>query len=206
MVYSRTSEAANILSMRCPRCQSERIQRDYDDAIILLRMVGMHNLLCNNCGLVFKGFDPLGTHNRGASEDARPDSNRRRGPRFYAHLPTAISLIEGNAQGGKVSYSQPSRGHCEAISSFGMRLSLVGARLGEAELSQPGRLLFVRIDLPEGTVEAVAAIVTSDRAGDERKGKWMLGVKIHQMSDADRERLDHYLAKRATGEPLILPD
>src|SRR5204863_2720547 len=134
--------------MRCPRCQSERIQRDYDDAIILLRMVGMHKLLCNNCGLVFKGFDPLGAHSRGSSEDAKPDSNRRRSPRFYAHLPTAISLIEGNAKGGKVSYSQPSRGHCEAISSFGMRLSLVGARLAEAELSQPGRLLFIRIDLP----------------------------------------------------------
>src|SRR3982750_4627549 len=189
MLYSRISEAANILSMRCPRCQSERIQRDDDDAIILLRMVGMHKLLCNSCGLVFRSFDPLGARQRASSEEDKPDHNRRRGPRFYVHLPTAISLIDGNVQGGKASYSQPSRGHCEAISSFGMRLSLVGARFSETELSQIGRLLFIRIDLLEGLAEAVVAIVTSDRAGDEGKKKWILGVKIHQISDADRERL-----------------
>jgi PilZ domain len=169
-------------------------------------MVGMHKLLCNNCGLVFKGFDPLGAHQRAPSKQDQPDQNRRRGPRFYAHLPTAISLIDGEARDGKVSYSQPSRGHCDAISSFGMRLSLVGTRFAETELSRIGRLLFIRLDLPEGPTEAVAAIVTSDRTGDEGKKKWVLGVKIHQISDADRKRLDRYLEKRAKGEPLILPD
>ena len=169
-------------------------------------MVGMHNLLCNNCGLVFKGFDPLGAHQCAPLDDAKPDSNKRRGPRFYAHLPTAISLIDGDARGGKVSYSQPSRGHCEAIGTFGMRLSLVGTRFPEAELSRIGRLLFIRIDLPQGPTEAVVAIVTSDRAGEEGKKKWILGVKIHQISDADRERLTTYLEKRAKGETLILPD
>jgi hypothetical protein len=168
-------------------------------------MVGMHKLLCNNCGLVFKGFDPL-AHQRASLDDAKPDSNKRRGPRFYAHLPTGVSLIEGDTRGGKVTYSQPSRGHCEAISNFGMRLSLVGARFPEAELSRIGRLLFIRIDLQEGGVEAVVAIVTSDRAGEGAKKKWVLGVKIQQISDADRERLTNYLDKRAKGEPLILPD
>ena len=42
--------------------------------------------------------------------------------------------------------------------------------------------------------------------GDEGKKKWVLGVKIHQISDADRQRLTNYLDKRAKGEPLILPD
>ena len=170
-------------------------------------MVGMHKLLCNNCGLVFKGFDPLGARQRAPSEDYKPDANRRRAPRFYVHLPTAVSLIEGDTRSGKVTYSQPSRGHCEAISKFGMRLSLVGTRFPEAELSRQGRLLFIRIDLPEGPVESVVAIVTSDRGGgEEGKKKWVLGVKIHQISDADGERLTNYLDKRAKGEPLILPD
>src|SRR5438045_1688579 len=192
--------------MRCPRCQSERIQRDIDDAVFFIRIFGLHKLLCNNCGLVFKGFDPLGTHQREPSEQATPAHNRRRGPRFYAHLPTAISLIDATAQAGKVSYSQPSRGHCETISQFGMRLSLMGTRFAEAELSRIGRLLFVRVDLPGGSVEAVVSIVTSERAGEEGKKKWALGVKIQQMADADRERLAGYLAKRAQGEPLILSD
>lgn len=191
--------------MQCPRCQSERIQRDYDDAVFFIRMFGLHKLLCNNCGLVFKGFDPLGTHDREPSEKPKTVRNRRRGPRFYAHLPTAISLIEGAAQAGKVSYSQPSRGHCETISKFGMRLSLVGTRFSDSDLSC-GRLLFVRVDLPEGPVEAVVTIVTSERAGEEGKKKWLLGVKIHQISDENGERLAAYLAKRAQGEPVIITD
>ena len=195
--------------MQCPRCKSERIQRDYDDAVFFLRMVGMQKLLCNNCGLVFKAFDPMGTQKRAPSDKEKQKRvrNRRRAPRFNAHLPTAISLIDEKAKdGGKASYSQPSRGHCETISKFGMKLSLVGTRFTEAELSKLGRLLFLRIDLPEGAIEAVVAIVNSERGGEANKKRWTLGVKIQQMSDADGERLTSYLEKRAKDEPLIISD
>ena len=192
--------------MQCPRCHSERIQRDYDDAVFFLRAFGLHKLLCNNCGLVFKGFDPLGTQKRTPSERPKQVRNRRRGPRYYSHLPTAISLIDGNVQAGKVSYSQPSRGHCETIGKFGMRLSLVGTRFSETELSRLGGLLVVRVDLPEGAVEAVVKIVNSERSGEEGKKRWLLGVNIQQMSDEDRERLTAYLEKRRLDEPLVLSD
>ena len=194
--------------MRCPRCQSERIQRDYDDAVFFIRMFGLHKLLCNNCGLVFKGFDPLRTHQRELPDKEKQvaNPNRRRGPRFYAHLPTGISVIDGNAQGGKASYSQPSRGHCETISKFGMRLSLLGTRFSESDLSRTGQLLFVRVDFPEGPVEAVVSIVSSERTGEEGKKRWILGANIQQMSDADRERLSEYLQKRAKDEPVIISE
>ena len=126
--------------------------------------------------------------------------NRRRVPRYNVHLPAAISLIDDRVQAGKVTYSEPSRGHCDSISKFGMCLSLVGTRFTEGELSRIGRLLFV-IDLPEGHVEAVVTLITHDRVGDERKKKWLLGVKIHQMSDEYTERLDEYL-KTAPSAPL----
>lgn len=192
--------------MRCPRCKSERIQRDYDDAVFFIRMFGLRKLLCNNCGLVFKGFDPLAKHQREPSEKRKQVRNRRRGPRFYAHLPSAISLIEEQSQGGKTTYSQPSRGHCETISKFGMGLSLVGTRFSEADLSRPGTLLFVRVDLPEGSIEAVVKIANSARVGEKDKKRWLLGANIHQMSDEDRERLNAYLEKRRRGEPLIVSD
>ena len=192
--------------MECPRCKSERIQRDYDDAVFFIRMFGLHKLLCNNCGLVFKGFDPLRTHQREPSEKKKQARNRRRAPRYYAHLPSAISLIDGNVQTGKASYSQPSRGHCETISKFGMRLSLVGSRFSETDLSRIGQLLFVRVDLPDGSIEAVVAIVSCARAGEDAKKKWVLGANIHQMSDADRERLALYLDKRAVEQPVIISE
>jgi hypothetical protein len=192
--------------MPCPRCKSPRIQRDYDDAIIVLRVVGFHKLLCNNCGLVFKSFDPLGKKRRAPSRQGRHVRNRRRVARYYAHLPAAISLIDGNAKAGKVSYSQPSRGHCDAISKFGMGLSFVGTRFPESELSKIGRLLFVTVDLPEGPVEAVVSIVTHDRVGEEGKRKWALGVAIHQIGEQDHERLTAYLEKRATERPVVVTE
>jgi predicted Zn-ribbon and HTH transcriptional regulator len=192
--------------MQCPRCKSERIQRDYDDAVFFLRMFGLQKLLCNNCGLVFKGFDPLAKKQREPSEKAKQVRNRRRGPRYYAHLPTAISLIDGQPQAGKVSYSQPSRGHCETISKFGFGLSLVGTRFSETDLSRKGGMLFVRVDLPAGPIEAVIKIVTAERAGEEGKKRWLIGANIHQMSDEDRERLTVYLEKRRQGESLIISE
>ena len=186
--------------MECPRCQSERIQRDIDDSSLFLRAVGRHKLLCNNCGLVFKGFDLQGKFQRappsaeGPKEEIR-GSNRRRGPRVHAHLPAAISLIEGDVQVGKASYSQPSRGHCESISDFGMLLSLVGTRFSEIDLSQTGRMLFVGVDLPNGQIEAVVRIVNHERHTEGQK-RWLLGVQTHQMSDADKELLSAYLERR----------
>jgi hypothetical protein len=84
-----------------------------------------------------------------------------------------------------------------------MALSLVGTRFPEEELSRVGRLLWVRLELPEAAIEAVVTIVTSNRVG-ERKGKWSLGVKLLQMSEADTALLTAYLEKRAKAEPLVI--
>jgi hypothetical protein len=87
-----------------------------------------------------------------------------------------------------------------------MRLSLVGTRFSEEELSRAGGLLFVRVDLPDGAVEGVVKIVTSERGGEEGKKKWLLGVNIQQMSDDDRERLSEYLEKRRQDAPVVLTE
>ena len=87
-----------------------------------------------------------------------------------------------------------------------MRLSLVGTRFSEAELSRTGQLLFVRVDLPEGPIEAVVTIVTSERSGEAAKKKWVLGVKIHQIADTDGQRLTTYLEKRGNEAPVIVSE
>ena len=183
--------------MQCPRCESVRIQRDYDDALIVLRMVGLQKLLCNNCGLVFKGFDPLGKQRRAPSKKEVQIRNKRRAPRYYVHLPAAISLIEDNVKFGKASYSQASRGHCDTISKYGMAISLVGTRFSERDLSKIGRLMFVAVALPGGPIEAVVSIANHSRTGEETKRKWVLGVKIVQIADEDSNRLNAFLEERA---------
>lgn len=190
--------------MRCPQCDSKQIQRDYDDAPTLVSLVGMRRLLCNKCGHVFQGFDPLGKLGRSPAKRPADSSNRRLTPRYPAHLPTAISLIQETHKQGTVTYSEASKGHCEEISKLGMGLSLVGSRIPDEELSRIGRLLFIRIDLPAATIELVVSIVCHRRIGENIKRKWFLGVKIHQIAEADNEKLLAYIEQRTQEQPLIL--
>jgi hypothetical protein len=85
-----------------------------------------------------------------------------------------------------------------------MGLSLVGTHFSEEELSRVDRLLLVRVDLPEASIEAVVAIVKYERVGVERKRKWFLRVKLVQMSESDTVLLAAYLEKRAQAEPLFI--
>ena len=192
--------------MWCPRCKSPRIQRGYNDALIFLRLAGWQELLCNNCGLEFKGLDPFGKLERVPSKQREYRGNRRRAPRYKAHLPATISMVEGNHLTRKVSHTQSSRGHCEAISQVGMRLSFVGTRFSEAKLARPGCLLSVTVQLPNGPINALVSTVTCNRpARAEGKGKWILtlGVAFHQISDRDIARLGAYLIKRAAEQPYL---
>jgi PilZ domain len=192
--------------MRCPRCNSNRIQRDYDEAFALAHLAGMRKLLCNQCGHVFNRFDPLSRVRRAPTKRDKRNETRRLNPRYTTHLPSEISLIEETEKTGTVTYSAPSMGHCESISKQGLGLSLVGSRFSEEELTRVGRLLFVRVRFPETTFEAVVSIVNHERVGEKQNKKYFLGVKIHQMSDADKEKLIAYLLERATHQPLIVSE
>lgn len=183
--------------MECPRCNSTRIQRGYNDPKILLRIGGAHELLCNNCGLEFKSFKWAATFKRVAAKAKTSDQNRRRAPRYKVHLPVTIRLV-GQGPKSEPSLSQVARGHCQTISSIGMALSFVGSRFDRAELEKPGRLLLVVVSLPTGAVEALVKTVTSERIeNSEGPANWFVGASIVQISDADRSLLTAYLDKRA---------
>jgi hypothetical protein len=85
-----------------------------------------------------------------------------------------------------------------------MGISLVGSRFPSEELSQRGRLLFVRVDLPASTMEGVVSILSHERTTEKKK--WFLAVKIHQISDLDKAKLMSYLAERSTARPLVHTD
>ncbi len=68
-----------MIAQRCPKCHSSRVRRGYEDTPLLLRLIGIYSLLCDNCNLLFKGFavpgtvPPHGSHRRRAAERARRD-------------------------------------------------------------------------------------------------------------------------------------
>src|SRR6266568_5377176 len=189
--------------MWCPRCKSTRVQRGYNDSSFVLQMAGLHELLCNNCGLEFKGFDPLRRLERKPARHRESNKNHRRFPRYKVRLPATISLVERNALTWDVSYSKASRGQCETISQGGMALSFVGSRFAEAELTRPGCSLYVTVNLPSSVIAAVLSVITCERLGAKGQAKWLIGAKITQMSDADAARLAAYLEKRARSQPRL---
>ena len=87
---------------------------------------------------------------------------------------------------------------------MGMCLSLMGSRFAESELSRVGRLLLVRIDLPAARIEAVVSIRNHTRIGESKK--WILGVKLEQIAEADKAKLVAYLEQRAFEQPLVHTD
>jgi hypothetical protein len=194
-------------AMRCPRCNSSRIQRGYNAVAVLSRLVGMHELLCNNCNLEFKSIDLFKRFKRARSAEKEPSYNRRRAPRYQAHLPATIHLAEKNSDAGKVSYSRSSRGHCEVIGKFGVALAFVGTRFAEEEVGRVGRLLFVTIDLPNGRIEALVTILTYHRTGSEEgKGHWLVGGAFSNINEENLAILAAYLAKRAEAATVLAID
>ncbi|HYE14994.1 MAG TPA: hypothetical protein VD968_11180 [Pyrinomonadaceae bacterium] len=59
-----------MIAQRCPKCESSRVRRGYTDTALLLRLVGVYRLLCDNCNLQFVGLavpgtvPPRGSHRR----------------------------------------------------------------------------------------------------------------------------------------------
>ena|SRR6185503_4464471 len=189
--------------MWCPRCKSTRLQRGYDDSSIVFQMAGLHELLCNNCGLEFKGFDPLRRLKRMPAKHTPKRSNDRRFPRYKVHLSATISLVERNPVTWEVSYSGAAHGHCETISQGGMALAFMGSRFREDQLSRPGCQLYVNVKLPAAVIAAVLSIITCERAGSKKQGLWLVGAAITQMSDGDAAKLTTYLEKCAKSESVL---
>jgi hypothetical protein len=88
-----------------------------------------------------------------------------------------------------------------------MRLSFVGTRFSEAQLSRPGCLLSVTVQLPNGPINAIVSTVTCDRPKrKEGRAKWIMivGGAIHQISDRDQARLGAYLIKLAAEQSSLV--
>ena len=171
---------------------------------MVLQIAGLHELLCNNCGLEFRGFDPLRRLPRAAIKRKRFEVNQRSFPRYKVHVPATISLVERNVLTWDVAYTQRSRGHCETISQIGLALSFVGTKFSAERLARPGCTLFVTVDLPAGAIGAVVSIVHLERPGSSGKTGWFVGTTISQMSDPDAARLAAYLEERSQSEPLLI--
>ena len=180
--------------MRCPKCHSPRVQRGYHDAPLPVRMLGLHELICNRCGHEFKGFDLFAQLDREPSVELERVGARRRAPRYNVHIPSSIALVEGAGEAGRFTYGQPSRGHCDSISKLGMTVSFVGSRFKKEQLESDDCLHFVRLELADGLIESVIKVISRHRVESGSSiSKWVVGGTIRHIDEESKERLTAYL-------------
>lgn len=60
-----------LMGLHCPKCGSSRVRRGYEKPALLLRLVGIHGLLCDSCNLSYRGFAIPGTVPEHASRKSR---------------------------------------------------------------------------------------------------------------------------------------
>lgn len=63
---------------KCPACRSERVYKGYRPAPLLLRLLRIHDFLCENCNLQFRGFSILSPRSRTRKGKKNPSQQSSR--------------------------------------------------------------------------------------------------------------------------------
>ena len=120
----------------------------------------------------------------------------RRDTRRRERLPFTLSLHE---PGKKANGRRPLpslHGFTQDISSSGLALIVPAIRIGGHYLAGGDRTLEVELELPSGPIHIRAMSVRYEPVDEDRSEEgYMIGVRITDMSPADRERLKSYLKK-----------
>src|SRR5690242_12312789 len=126
--------------------------------------------------------------------------NRRRCKRVRARLNFTLSLSDPrvNTNGGRRLPTL--NGHTFDVSTSGIALIVPAIRMGEHYLAGSDRRLYLKLDLPSGTVEMKLASVRYESLDeDHEESGYLIGARIVEMSDADRASFNNYVNKLLSG-------
>ena len=125
--------------------------------------------------------------------------DRRRARRYQARLTASVSLLDVKLVAESVIPRRLPQveGYTRDVSETGLALILPTIRIGEYYLTGEGRRLLVTLDLPTGPL-ALHVIPARYEKLDEDKTEtgYLIGVRITEMSDADRARFNAYLEEQ----------
>ena len=121
--------------------------------------------------------------------------DRRRAKRQRARLAFTLSLagaaikLNGNRQSAAL------KGHTLDVSTDGIALIVPSIVLGEHHLIGENRKLSVTLELPAGMIEMkVVPIRYESLEEDPTETGYLIGAKIVEMNESDRERFKQYVA------------
>lgn len=120
--------------------------------------------------------------------------NRRRAKRAEARLPFTLSLEDSRVSSNGFRRLPPLQGHTLDVSTTGVALVVPAIRIGGHYLAGTERRLFLKLDLPEGTVELTLIPVRYESLEeDPNETGYLIGTRIEDINDNDRSRFNDYV-------------
>ena len=98
---------------KCPACRSNRVYKGYRPAPLLLRLLRIHEFLCENCNLQFRGFSILPPRSR--SRKGKKSSSQKSSRIIEPDPP--VKITESASQSQSRTYPQPNPLMAQAASA-----------------------------------------------------------------------------------------
>jgi c-di-GMP-binding flagellar brake protein YcgR len=120
--------------------------------------------------------------------------NRRRAKRAEARLPFTLSLEDSRVSRNGFRRLPPLQGHTLDISTTGVALIVPAIRIGGHYLAGTERRLYLKLDLPDSTVQLTLIPVRYESLEeDPEETGYVIGARIEEISDDDRTRFNDYV-------------
>jgi hypothetical protein len=131
--------------------------------------------------------------------------NRRAAPRYATHLEAALilSVSFGESRNRASAGDAPLRlaGYTRDISESGMALIVPAIHISGQYLTTQNRTLEITLKLPDGPIHLQATPVRYNPLDNDAKDTgYIVGVRITNMSEADRARYNAHLEKLTIAE------
>jgi len=123
---------------------------------------------------------------------------RRRARRYRVRVPANVSLLDVKqvAESAVPRRLPQLEGYTRDLSQTGLALVVPTIRIGEYYLTGEGRRLLVTLALPTGPLALHVIPVRYEKLDEEQaETGYLIGVRITEVSDADRSRFNAYLEK-----------
>jgi hypothetical protein len=125
-------------------------------------------------------------------------SARRRNARFAARIPFNVSVVAAKREGGGAATSPKPpatlAGRTRDLGEHDLNLVVPAIRIGGDYITLKENKLSVTLELPGGAVTLIATPARFEQLERDGTGEgYLVGVRIEEMSDADRERYTAHL-------------
>jgi PilZ domain-containing protein len=127
-------------------------------------------------------------------------ANRRKVKRTQTRVSFTLGLADPRTSQNGFRRLPSLEGHTLDVSKTGLGLVVPAIRIGEHYLTGSDRRLHIKLDLPGGPVEMNVVPVRYESLDEtDREQGYVIGARIADISDSDRERFDEYLRKLLKG-------